>query len=170
MPATYESIATTTLGSDTAQINFTSISTAYTDLLFVASFKTGQAAPFKMWVGNGSIDTGSNYSNTNLIGDGSTASSSRVSNQAYFNAGYVNDTVQSILMVHFMNYSNTTTNKTALFRASFPSSSSQASFSQVGLWRSTSAINYIRIETNQPTLPQVFSSGSTFTLYGIKAA
>jgi len=62
-----------------------------------------------------------------------------------------------------MNYSNTTTNKTVIGRhngASGPVAS-------VGLWRNTAAINSIRISNSSAVN---FTIGSTFSLYGIKAA
>ena len=37
MPATYEPIASTTLGSDAANVEFTSLSGTYTDLIVVCS-------------------------------------------------------------------------------------------------------------------------------------
>jgi len=69
--------------------------------------------------------------------------------------------------MNFMDYANTTTNKTVLIRYSTNIASSQSANARVGLWRSTSAINYIRLETNAS--PQVFETGSIFTLYGVKA-
>jgi hypothetical protein len=65
--------------------------------------------------------------------------------------------------MHLLNYSNTTTFKTLLVR--FDNSSTETSL-RVGLYRSTSAISTILVETDSST----FTSGSTFTLYGIKAA
>jgi hypothetical protein len=54
------------LTSSATQINFTDISQAYTDLLIVADLRTDRAAvstdEFYMRVGNGSIDSGTNYS------------------------------------------------------------------------------------------------------------
>jgi hypothetical protein len=70
---------------------------------------------------------------------------------------------QSVFTVHFMNYSNTTTNKTVLGRSSAASGFVEAA---VGLWRNTSAITSITATTGG----QSYQTGSTFTLYGIKAA
>jgi hypothetical protein len=168
MPKTYEPIATTTLGSNSATVDFTNISTAYTDLILIGNFTTNQSAPFRLLVGNGSIDTGSNYSMTQVAGTGTVTESTRSSGAAFIASGYINAAGRSIWQMHFQNYSNTTTNKTVLIRYSTDVSGSQAANARVGLWRSTSAINYIRLETNAS--PQVFESGSIFTLYGIKAA
>ena len=65
-----------------------------------------------------------------------------------------------------MNYSNTTTNKTVLARGNRASSGVVA---QVGMWGNTSAITSITID-NVDSASANFVAGSTFTLYGIKAA
>ena len=70
---------------------------------------------------------------------------------------------QNNAIVQFQNYSNTTTYKTVLSRGNNASNLVEAF---VGLWRSTSAITAIDIKTQSGN----FSIGSTFTLYGIKAA
>jgi hypothetical protein len=62
-----------------------------------------------------------------------------------------------------MNYSNTTTNKTILIRSNEPNNYVVAI---VGLWRSTSAIDQVRIYGDQGNL----ATGTSVTLYGIKAA
>jgi hypothetical protein len=59
-------------------ITFTGISQAYTDLVIVGNWGQsvdGENCLFR--VGNGSVDTASNYSATALAGDGTTASSGR---------------------------------------------------------------------------------------------
>jgi hypothetical protein len=65
-----------------------------------------------------------------------------------------------------MNYSNTTTYKTALNRSNQAAGGVDAT---VGLWRSTAAIDTIRFYANTNG-SQNFLTGSTFTLYGIAAA
>lgn len=159
--ATYEPIATTTLGSSQSSVTFSSISGSYTDLVLVfsgsnASGLTGNAIRF-----NG--DTSSNYSSTNLDGDGSVVSSARHTNQTWIRAG-ISFTSQSVSIINIQNYANTTTNKTVLARGGAGQSYVRA---DVGLWRSTSAITSI---TYFPDSGANFNSGSTFTLYGIKAA
>lgn len=164
MTATYDAIATTTLGSSSGQIDFTGISSNFTDLILVASISnigSGGSTVNRIQVGNGSIDTGSNYSTTFLIGEGTSATSTRVSNQTFIYNGESSSTQISTLIVHFQNYSNTTTNKTILTRHG----TTTRIDANVSLWRSTSAINQIRIFMSGNS----FSSGSTFTLYGIKA-
>jgi hypothetical protein len=66
-----------------------------------------------------------------------------------------------------MNYSNATTYKTWLSRNNRASASNApGTEALVGLWRSTSAITELVIGLTGGN----FDTGSTFTLYGIKAA
>lgn len=166
MPATYEPIATTTLGSAQSSVTFSSISGSYTDLILICSIQsdsTGNPNSF-VQVGNGSIDTGSNYSWTRMVGNGSTASSSRGTSVS--DGVLIGDETPSSFstdILHFQNYSNTTTNKTILTKGNQASAAVTAT---VGLWRSTSAINQIKVYCAGRNI----IAGSTFTLYGILKA
>jgi hypothetical protein len=159
MTATYENIATTTLGSDQNSVTFSSISASFTDLVIVCSVSAAS--------GSGTVglqfnsDTGSNYSGTRLYGDGSTAASDRGTNNTLTQIGFVTTAICTNIF-QVMNYANTTTNKTALGRGN---ASDSAVLANVGLWRSTAAINSVTILRPSGN----FLSGSTFTLYGIKA-
>jgi hypothetical protein len=165
MPETYDRIIATTLGSAQTDVTLSSIPATYTDLVLIinAGSSAGADANFRL---NG--DSGSNYSRTFLTGNGSAASSNRTANalvgrlnaNAYPFGGAGNTTI----VAQFMNYSNTVTNKTVIARAN------QASLGTdlvVSLWRNTAAINSILILS---TSAATFAAGSTFTLYGIKAA
>ena len=162
MPAgsTYTPIATTTLGSAAASYTFSSISGTYTDLVLVFGGSVSSFGNLRIQV-NG--DTGSNYSWTRVLGDGSAASSDRGSSQTFINTAILDTNVIGTSLIHLQNYSNTTTYKTVLTRGN--SSASYVS-ANVGLWRSTSAITSISIFNSAGNL----NSGSVITLYGIKAA
>jgi len=162
---TYTPIATTTLSSAASSYTFTSISGAYTDLILVATFVPG-ATNFDFQVGNGSADGGSNYSSTRLYANGTSAGSDRQLNNTTGMLGNVTNptTVPIHVITQFNNYSNTATNKTALSRYNV---SDSYTFRISGLWRSSSAINTIRIYS---TSSQNIPSGCTFTLYGLAAA
>ena len=164
MASTYEKIATTTLSSATATVDFTSISGSYTDLVYVMQVTTSSGGNYTRIRFNN--DTGSNYSVTRLSGDGSTASSTRLSNQTYIeidNVSFVNTTIANRIL-QIQNYSNTTTYKTVLGRNN---NSSNGAGAIVGLWRSTSAITSISVFLEASG---TFNAGSTFTLYGILKA
>lgn len=160
MPVTYENIATTTLGSTQTTVTFSSIPGTYTDLVLVISgtVSTNQNYALRF---NG--DTGSNYSDTNLFGDGSSALSNRRSNQTVAYIG-VSGTNPSPTISNIMNYANTTTNKTIISRSGYATGTAAQVESRVALWRSTAAIT--SIEVSQSSM----LSGTTLTLYGIKAA
>ena len=163
MPSTYTPIATTTLGSSSATVTFSSISGSYTDLVLIESPIFSTASQSLMRVGNGSADTGSNYSVTYLRGDGTSATSARFSGTD--SIGTAPGTTQSTdahnVIRNIMNYSNTTTNKSVIERVN-----GQSVWAIVGLWRSTVAINIITLTSLNGT----YQSGSTFTLYGVKSA
>ena len=163
MPQTYTPIASTTLTAAAASYTFSSIPSTYTDLLIIAVGNSTAAADLWMQV-NG--DTGSNYSTTQLSGTGTSALSQRSANRTNFNINfnaYMSTTVAANYIIQLQNYSNTTTNKTILARSS---NANQGVDATVGLWRSTAAITSITLLNNGST----FASGSTFVLYGVKAA
>jgi hypothetical protein len=159
MPATYESIATTTLGTAAASVTFSSIPATFTDLVLVINGTTNSNSDISF---NFNGDTGSNYSRTFLYGSGSSAISGGESNQVVLRLDF-KTTTQGTAITQFNNYSNTTTNKTIIGRYG---DSNLGTIGIVGLWRDTAAINSISMNCT----PNTFSSGSTFTLYGIKAA
>ena len=166
---TYVSIATQTLGSAAASVTFSSIAGTYTDLVLVVSElnNTATNTSFQFQVGNGSIDTGANYSLTELVGNGTAASSDRASNDtaAYFNGPGIgtSTTTPNVYVMNFMNYSNTTTYKTFIGRGG---SADKNTVATVNLWRSTSAINTIKIFQSLNNM----ATGTVVSLYGILAA
>lgn len=164
MAATYEPIATTTLSGPASSVTFTGISQAYTDLLVVANYyvtlPTNRLSLIQ--VGNGSIDSGSNYSTTYLGGNGSSPFSGRASNDtAIYGTNHSGSFTTGI--VHIQNYTNTSTYKTILTEGGSTGGNTGAS---VGLWRNTAAINQFLWMPNGDN----WGSGSMFTIYGIKAA
>lgn len=157
---TYEPIATTTLSSAAASVTFSSISGSYTDLVLIVNAKntTGSQSPYLQF----NSDTGSNYSETYLRGDGTTASSGRDLSQTKGYVAFLNNEWGNAI-INIQNYSNTTTYKTIISR----SARSTMTAAVVTLWRSTSAITSVLINADGG---DTFVAGSTFTLYGIKAA
>jgi hypothetical protein len=158
MTATYEPLATTTLGSAAASVTFSSISGSYTDLILIASIKASTGTPTANITVNN--DTGSNYSRMGLYGDGSTAGSFRDSNETSCRFATINATNFTPVKIQIQNYSNTTTYKSPLYSGGldYPAV-------VIFLWRSTSAINRVDFGISSGN----YAAGSTFTLYGIKA-
>jgi len=168
MPSTYSTIATTTLGSAAANVDFNSISGTFTDLVLICEFTTANNTSITLRVGNGSLDTGTNYSYTVVEASGSGARSGRdVNTTSGFITGHWSQITAGnrvATITNIQNYSNTTTNKTFISRGNI---SNQWTDEGIFLWRSTAAINTIRLFNNTGAN---FSAGSIFTLYGIKAA
>lgn len=157
MPSTYTPIATTTLGSNAGSVTFSSVPSTYTDIVAVCNIKLSGGSTIYTQL---NADNGNNYSSTGLNGEAGVASSSRNSNINSPLFGYSGDTTNfNNCIIHYMNYSNTTTNKTMIGRGN----ASDYVTARVALWRNTAAINEIKILGS-------FATGSSFTLYGIKAA
>jgi hypothetical protein len=170
MASTYEPIATTTLGSASATVTFSSIPGTYTDLVVVINcISTTTASAFDKITAKFNGSSASDYSQTFLFGNGTVAGSSRASGGTYIYAGDISTKASSNLgpstvIWQINNYSNTTTNKTLLSRCD---NAPASGFTEavVGLWRSTSAVTSITA-----TSDYTFEVGSTFTLYGILKA
>jgi hypothetical protein len=161
MTATYEKIATTTLGSGAADVTFSSIPATYTDLILIGAGSNSALNTIRLEF-NG--DTSTVYSETGLLGSGTSAISLRNTGNAFISHNFT-DTTLANGITQIQNYSNTTTYKTAITRWNAPTSSSPYTAAYVGLWRSTAAINAIKIYVGSGTM----QTGSTFTIYGIKA-
>jgi hypothetical protein len=127
----------------------------------VASIKYTLSGEFSKLTFNG--DTASNYSSTYIIGNGSAASSGRTSSAANIAVAYDANTETFTDIFNIQNYANTTTYKTVLNRHSVAGTRAEA---LVGLWRKTpEAITSLTMTSSGN-----YATGTTFTLYGIKAA
>jgi len=169
MATTYEPIATTTLGSAAASYTFTSISSAYTDLVLVAVGTVSTNGDSLIVRFNS--DTATNYSNTSVRGSGTTAASSRSTGSTSlflgYGAGFSSTEICNAIM-NIQNYANATTFKTTISRVNNPNGSvGPGTEAVVGLWRATpAAITSVLVGSQSGTM----SVGMTLTLYGIKAA
>ena len=161
---TYFPIATTTTTGSAASYTFSSISGTYTDLVIIVNGAAATAVDLSIRV-NG--DTGSNYSATRLTLDNVTAVSGRTTSATSLRlsdgGGFTTTLGQTNQILNIMNYANTTTYKTVIFRSNRAAGGLDAT---VGLWSSTSAITSIELFPGTST----FVNGTTLTLYGIKAA
>ena len=157
---TYEPIATTTTTGSVSDITFSSISSAYTDLFIIGTGTSSADVSYNIQF-NG--DTAGNYSTTYLLGSGSAASSGRLSNGTKIEANGRTSTTGGVVKININGYSSTTKQKTVLSGGG--TADGYVAYC-TGLWRSTSAINEVKIMPESGTI----SSGSTWTIYGITAA
>jgi hypothetical protein len=163
MASTYEKIATTTLGSSAADITFSSISSAYTDIVLIFSGVRDSGGDLDLGFRFNS-DSGSNYSDTEIRYTPTSINSYRNANQTFTRLGVLTSS-QTMLRANIMNYSNTTTYKTAISRVDSRNTEYGAT-ARTSLWRSTSAINSITIYSGAGNI----ASGATATIYGILKA
>ncbi len=169
MASTYEKIQTTTIGTATDIVDFTSIPATYTDLVIVmnASATDGASGAYMRF----NSDTGNNYNIAELYGTGSSDAGQSDHLRSNIIITFSNDlggpTITQAATINIMSYAQTTYHKCVIMNSGTPSNSSFPGVSYYGnVWNNTGAINAVRIYTNAST----FVSGSTFSLYGIKAA
>jgi hypothetical protein len=160
--STEVALATTTLSSAAASITFSSISGSYKDLRLVLVTRDAGAGGILQLTFNGSSAT--NYSDSWIRGNGSTASGGRNTTQAYINMQYATGgaTNWGMFTADIFNYSGST-NKTVLLTDSNDENGSGFVYRQVGLWRSTAAITSLTVTANSGTM----AAGTTATIYGI---
>ena len=166
MASTYEPIASVTLSASANSVSLDNIPATYTDLVVVAWAQSTGAASTLGATMRLNDDSGSNYSWTLLEGSTSAVSNRGTSANRLRLFGDFPTSNYSISVISFMNYANTNVFKTALARHSM---ASVAAGCIVGLWRSTSAITKMTFFSNDSGGDDL-ASGTTYSLYGIKAA
>jgi hypothetical protein len=153
------SLATITLGTAQATVTFGSIPQGYRDLrLVIAGANSNASALFIRMNG----DTGANYNDVSMYGDGSTTGSSPRSN---ISSGYIASTdaaTSNVATVDIMDYSATDKHKSWLARGNASGSRVE---SRAGRWANTAAVTSLLVNTDTNT----FSIGCVFSLYGILA-
>lgn len=162
--STYEPIASQTLGSTASEVTFSSLPQNYTDLVLIASC-AGTSNDLQVAIRYNN-DSTSNYSMTELYGNGSSAGSYRISTTAWSlspDVSIKNTLGQSVYKIDIFNYANATTYKTGLCRLSSIGSTYSGTAASVGMWRKTPE------PITQITLIGPFASGSTFSIYGVAA-
>lgn len=163
MAATYERIASTTLGSAVSTTSFTSIPATYTDLILVANYIAtvlDQGVRVRY-----NSDTTTNYSYRNMVGYSGGTLTQQGSNTNHTRIAAVTSTNSpNLVYTNFIDYANTTTYKSHISRGNAVGNQDDVE-TFCGTWRSTAAISSIEIFLNSGN----FTIGATFTLYGIKA-
>jgi hypothetical protein len=152
----------TVTGSASSGFTFNNIPQNYTDLLFVVS-GPGDTGGSIVVRANG--DTAGNYSRVNMYGSGTSANSGRAASESawYFNVG-TSSTVTSSARINIMSYSNSNMFKTLITEEDVGSGNPS---SWVYNWRSYNPITSLVIAGSSGSSIVV---GTTFTIYGIKAA
>ena len=164
MAATYEPIATAT-PSGVSNFSFSSIPSTYTDLVIVShAIGSGSIANIFARPNN---DSSTNYDRMVVYGSGSSTGGVRVSSN---NAGlYLGDVgaaspgYYAPNIININGYTNTSAYKSSLTKGGIVNDGTALTIST---WFSTTTISSLYIYVAAGT----FASGTTFSLYGIKAA
>jgi len=172
MPATYEPIATYTVGTAVASYTVSSIPATYTDLKVVINAHSSLSpSQDSLWSIKFNGDTGNNYSTVLIRGNGSSASTllqnatspSRIGWALTDGAGA---NYYGLIILDIFSYAGSTfKNYLSTNAADFNGGGFVSRI--VGLWSSTSAITSFTLTDNNAAN---ISVGTTITLYGIKAA
>jgi len=174
MATTCELIAKNVLTSTATDIDFTSIPATYDDLWLLVSARTDNAGQIygskRIRVGNGSIDTGNNYSWRYLEGNGASATSGATSNTSFlFTGGATGATATantfSSMELYIPNYAGSANKSMSLTMVQETNGSTAYMEAVAGIWSSGSAITHLRIYTLEN-----FVSGTSAYLYGITKA
>lgn len=174
MATTYTLIDKTTLGSSQASIEFTAISSAYTDLLFVASLRSNRSGSLDAVKFNINSST-TNYSGITIYGTGSNAYSENNNDQfgaanPFLNTyGAVGDTATantfSNVSFYIPNYLSSNYKSISVDWVNENNATSAYSGLTAGLWSNTSAITSLKLT---PVYGTSWLQNSSAYLYGIK--
>lgn len=167
----FESIATVT-GNTTGTITFSNIPTTYQHLQFRAIARSTAGGTFtnmNLRVGNGSVDSGSNYTYHRLIGDGASASADGAANQTAGLFGIAGTGAGSntfyATVIDILDYANANKFKTIRSLSGIDNNGNGTIYLQSFLWRSTSAITTLELSLGGGV---TVNTNSHFALYGIK--
>jgi len=164
MPITYDTIATTTLGTATNSITFSGIASTWTDLRLVLSGASGGNAVGLRFNG---LSTNL-YGMTTLYtssGDGPYSYSTADATQITISNGVGPDATPYLATADIFSYTSAI-NKSVLTTLSNNKVSSGSAERAISLWRSTAAITSVTVFGTATD----FGAGTMATLYGIKAA
>ena len=165
----YESIATTTVGSGGASnVEFTSIPSTYTHLQVRYISENNSSAQYNLMRFNS--DSTSVYASHFLYGDGASAAATASSGDTsiYGGRSYSSSNVYwSHGVIDILDYTNTNKFKTTRTLTADEANGSGVVMLLSGLWRSTSAITSIKFE---PSVAGNFRQYTQFALYGIKGS
>lgn len=165
MALTYEKIATTTLSSIASSINFTSISSSYTDLKWVLNGTIENVADVYIRYNS---NNSSIYSWTRMGGINATPQSTATSNSDNQRISFSNPSTYEPFYItgDIFNYAGSSFKSTLIqYYGNHSTVGAQAAGVYAGTWRGTVPITELNIRCDAN-----FNAGTTATLYGILKA
>ena len=171
IPPSFESIATVTASGGETSLTFSSIPSTYQHLQmrYIGMDNSGGTSAGALKIRLNS-DTGANYTEHRLTGNGSTASAGGTTGRVELRMDYGvtqsgSTNIYAVGIMDLHDYANTS--KYTTMRGFGGQDKNGTGFVNLssGLWLNTAAVNAITV------LPEssAFASGSTFALYGIKS-
>jgi hypothetical protein len=162
-------IATTTLGSSQANIEFTGIPSTYTHLQIRGTVRTDRGSGVDYLRMTFNNDTGANYSRHAIYGTGSVAGSTAEANASLGDLALVSTSGSSSvfgnIIIDILDYANTNKYKTLRSLAGVDfNGSGEVNLNSVN-WRNTNAITSLKFF---PLFATNLVQYSTLSLYGIK--
>jgi hypothetical protein len=167
----YFQIATTTVGAGgSASVTFSSIPATYAHLQIRLIGRSDRATTTDVVKLTFNSDTGTNYTEHDLYGDGASVAVSGAlsltsANTYRIAGGNAASNIQGAIIIDILDYANTNKYKTLRTLGGVDLNGSGQIWSNSSLWLNTAAINNI-VLTPVGTIQQY----STFALYGIKVA
>jgi hypothetical protein len=170
----FESISTVTVSTAQSTISFTSIPATYSHLQLRVSARSTYADTESFFKVNLNGDTGSNYPNHFLTGDGTNIGGYGYSTSQYaymflssYPAANATSSIFGSAIIDILDYKNTNKNKTVRSFGGFDRNSAGIVRLNSSVWLSANAITSISI-TDYRT--GNFAQHSSFALYGIRTA
>jgi len=173
----FEPIATVTVGSGGASsIEFTSIPSTFAHLQIRAILRTTQSAYYSSAIIRLNGDSGSNYAQHNLIGQGSAAYANGGASATSINYGFISANTAltsnfAALVIDILDYESTSKTTTLRLFNGYENNGNGSSFNGgmcnlvSGLWTSTAAVSTFAFTPSGG----LFAQHSTAALYGVKA-
>jgi hypothetical protein len=164
MPAALTPLANLTIGSDATSVTFSSISSAYKDLLLIMYAKPDfNGGPFVVLNA-----TATTFTSVQMAGNGSSAVTGTNSTSDWpinigSSSGGIYGKEWTSFAFHLMDYSATDKHKPILARYD----NQWGSGTTVGRWTSTAAVTSLRLTMSPVGVTML--AGSTFALYGVSA-
>ena len=168
MATTCKLIAKVSLGSDAAEMDFTSIPATYTDLYLVASIRGVRASTVDdIYMKVNGVTT--DRTRRSLYGTGSSAASESASNSYIGTVTATNATADTFgsVEVYIPNYAGSANKSYSATSAQETNASTAYIFATAGLWSSTAAITGLTLYSINGNNLKV---GSSAFLYGITKA
>lgn len=169
MATTYELIASTTLGSASAPVTFSSIPATYDDLCCIVSSRSANAvATIGLFVRFNGDTNAANYSWRRLYGTGSATGSDTNGNAPMIIPGdSATASTFGSIEIYVPNYAGAANKSLSATGVTENNATAAVIAATAGLWSSTSAITSLSLYVDSA---QNFKTGSSFYLFGISKA